>query len=253
MSKFELHGKTAIVTGGAGGIGTCIAMAYAEAGANVVVASRTQANLDKVAAAIKALGRESLAIATDVCVPEQVDAMVKQVLDTFGRVDILVNNAGGGVPVKAEELTLKVWNDQMTLNLTSAVICTMAVVKPMIAQKSGKIINISSVAGVRFSPGMAPYAAAKAGLISLAKSLAPAWAEHNITVNTLAPGLTATEGIRRWKGALPPEKNADGTPVPPLHTCPDPEHVADLALFLASPASDRITGELMVIRHSREL
>ncbi len=116
MSTFELQDKVAIVTGGSGtahGIGRCIALEYARAGANVVVASRNQEILDKVAAEIKALGRESLAIATDVCILQQVDNMVKQTVDRFGRVDILVNNVGGSSFSKVEDVTPGVWNDHM--------------------------------------------------------------------------------------------------------------------------------------------
>ena len=252
MTRFELKDKVAIVTGGAGGIGTCITRAFTEAGAKVVIASRNQANLDKLAAELNAAGGDVLAVATDVCDPAQVDNLVKQTIDRFGRIDILVNNVGGGAPVKAEDLTLDIWNSQIALNLTSVVICTMAVIKGMIAQEGGKIINISSVAGVRQSPGLAPYAAAKAGVINLTKSWAISWAPHNINVNVVAPGLTATEGIKKWRG-LPPDTDADGNPLPPLTLHPDPENTADLVLFLASPASDRITGETMLIRHFYEL
>ena len=248
MSKFELENKIAIVTGGAGGIGSCIAMEYAKAGASVVVASRNQRNLNKVAAEIKALGMESLAIATDVCVPEQVDKMVKRTVDTFGRVDILVNNAGGALSMKrVEELSFEEWNATIALNLTGTLLCSVAAGKVMIERKSGKIINISSVAGIKGSPSMAHYGAAKAGVINLTVCLASGWAQHNINVNCIAPGLTATEGIRRW-GVLPPDKNEDGTLVPPLLFPHDPENVADLAVFLASAASDHISGELIPIR-----
>ncbi len=247
MSKFELQNKVAIITGGAGGIGQCIALEYARAGANVVVASRNQKNLDKVAAEIKALGRESLAVATDVTVPEQVDNMVEKTLEKFGSLDIMVNNAGGGFSVKAEEISPKVWNDQIALNLTSALLGSVAAGKVMIKQKSGKIINIASTAGIKGDPGMIPYGVAKAGIISLSSSLAAAWAEHNINVNCLAPGLTATEGIKNW-GVVSSDYFDDNSPIPRLHRPPGPENVANLALFLASPASDYITGELLIVR-----
>jgi len=248
MSRFELQDKIAIVTGGAGGIGTCIAMEYAKAGASVVVASRNQRNLNKVAAEIKALGTESLAIATDVCVPEQVDEMVKRTVDTFGRVDILVNNAGGALSMKrVEELSFEEWNATIALNLTGTFLCSVAAGKIMIERKSGKIVNISSVAGIKGSPSMAHYGAAKAGVINLTVCLASGWAQHNINVNCIAPGLTATEQIRRW-GVLPLDKNEDGTSVPPLLFPHGPENVADLAVFLASAASDHISGELIPIR-----
>ena len=248
MSIFELQGKVAIVTGGAGGIGSSIAMEYAKAGANVVVASRNREKLDKVAAEIKALGRESLAIATDVTVPEQVDNMVEQTVDRFGRVDIMVSCAGGALHMKKpEELTPDEWNAGIALNLTGTFLCDIAAGKVMMEQKSGKIINISSTAGINLNPTMIHYAAAKAGVISLTKSLAMVWAQHNINVNCIAPGFTATEAIRRM-GVGPPEKKGGGTPIPQLLRIPDPENVADLAIFLASAASDHITGELMVIR-----
>ncbi|HEY90718.1 MAG TPA: glucose 1-dehydrogenase [Dehalococcoidia bacterium] len=248
MSVFELQDKIAIVTGGAGGIGSSIAMEYARAGANVVVASRNQEKLDKVAAEIRALGRESLAIATDVSVPEQVDNLVKQTVDRFGRLDIMVSCAGGALHIKKpEELTPDEWNAGIALNLTGTFLCDIAAGKVMMEQKSGKIINISSTAGINLNPSMIHYAAAKAGVISLTKSLALVWAQHNINVNCVAPGFTATEGIRRM-GMVPPDKKKDGTPIPPLLRIPEPENIADLAVFLASAASDHITGELFVIR-----
>jgi gluconate 5-dehydrogenase len=250
MSKLELKDKVALITGGAGGIGKCIAKAYAEAGAKVVVAGRTQKNLDRVASEIRALGREALAVATDVTVPEQVDNMVKQTVDKFGRLDIMVNNAGRGQnPTKPEELSYQDWNEIIALNLTGVFLGSTAAARVMIEQKSGKIINIASTAGIKGDPGMVHYSAAKAGVIILSRNLADAWAEHNINVNCIAPGLTATEGIKNW-GILPPETFDPDSPTPRLHRPPDPENVADLALFLASSASDLITGELMVIRGS---
>jgi NAD(P)-dependent dehydrogenase (short-subunit alcohol dehydrogenase family) len=253
MSKFELQDKVAIVTGGAGGIGSAIALAYAEAGAHVVVASRKQGNLDKVATRITSLGRESLAIATDVTVPEQVDNMVKQTVDKFGRVDIMANNAGGALHIKkAEELSPDEWNAGIALNLTSVFLCCVAAGKVMMQQKSGKIINISSVAGIKKSPSFPHYGAAKAGVINLTKTLASGWGQHNIHVNCIAPGLTATEGVKRM-GWLPPDKDEDGNPVPPLQLAHSPEHVANLAVFLAAEASDHLTGEVIPIRPLLEL
>lgn len=251
MGKLELKDKVAIVTGGAGGIGTCIVRSFNEAGAKVVIASRNQENIDKLAAEINSAGGQALAIATDVCDRAQVENMVKQTVDKFGRVDILVNNAGGGAAAKAED-TLDVWDSQIALNLTSVVNCSMAVIKGMIAQKSGKIINISSVAGVRKSPGLASYAAAKAAVNSLTKNWASSWAPYNININCVAPGLTATEGIKKWR-ALPDENDEQGNPKPPLTLHPKPEDTAELVLFLAAPESDRITGETMLIRHFAEL
>jgi NAD(P)-dependent dehydrogenase (short-subunit alcohol dehydrogenase family) len=242
-----LDGKVALITGGSSGIGKSIALTYAEAGANVVVASRKQENLDKVAVEIKALGRESLAIATDVRKPEQVDNMVKQTVDYFGRLDIMINNAGRGIPTQPLEISIKEWNHVITLNLTSVFYGCIAAGKVMIEQKQGKIINIASTAGILGSTDWIHYSVAKAGVIMLTNNLAASWAEHNINVNCIAPGFTTTEIIKEW-GILPPDKNEDGTPVPRLLRPPVPKNIADLALFLASSASDQITGELLIIR-----
>jgi len=243
-----LDGKLAIITGGSSGIGKSIALTYAEAGANVVIASRTQKYIDRTAEEIKALGRESLAIATDVCIPGQIDNMVKQTVDSFGRIDIMINNAGRGIPTQPTDISVKEWNEIIDLNLTGVFLGCIAAGKVMIEQKHGKIINISSTAGAFGSPGMIHYSVAKAGVIMLTKNLAASWAEHNINVNCIAPGLTATRKVIKW-GVLPPDKNEDGTPIPRLLRPLVPKSVAELALFLASPASDQITGELHIIRN----
>lgn len=246
MSIFELQDKIAIVTGASRGIGASIALEYAKAGATVVVASRNQDDLDKVAAEIKSLGRECLVIVTDVCQTEQVDNLVKQTVDKFGRIDILVNNAGGALSIKkAESVSEEEWTATVTLNLTGTFLCATAVGRVMIEQKDGKIINISSVAGNRAYPNIPHYGAAKAAVISLTKSLALGWAIHNIHVNCIAPGLISTEVIKSL-GVLPSDKLADGTPLPPVLIAAKPENVAYLAVFLASAASDHISGETIV-------
>lgn len=248
MSKFTLEDKVAIVTGGAGGIGTHIAMTYAKAGASVVVASRNKENLDKVVAEIESEGGKAHAIATDITDQEQVENMVKETVDTFGRVDILVNNAGswgkGGAPT---DLSLEHWNEIINVCLTGSFLCAIAAGKEMIKQQSGKIINISSTAGTKGNPGALHYSAAKAGVLSLSNNLSFLWAKHNICVNAILPGLIATQMLKDYN-VIPPDTDKDGNPVPRLELPPDPEEVADLALFLASEASDGITGEQIPIR-----
>ena len=172
--------------------------------------------------------------------------MVKQTVDRFGQLDIMVNNAGGALFIKPpEKLSPDEWNAGIALNLSSVFLCSVAAGKVMMAQKSGKIINIASVAGIKDSASFVHYGAAKAAVINLTKSLASCWGQYNININCIAPGLTATEGVAAW---LPPDKRDDGTLVPPLQLPPDPEHVAHLAVFLASEASERISGELIPIR-----
>jgi NAD(P)-dependent dehydrogenase (short-subunit alcohol dehydrogenase family) len=222
--------------------------AFADAGANVVVASRNEENIRRVADAINAKGQSALAITVDITDTDQVDAMIAAAVDTFGALDIIVNNAGRwGRSHKAEETPLDEWRDVIEQNLTGMFIPCIAAGKQMIAQGSGKIINISSTAGSKGNPGQLHYSAAKAGVLSLTNNLAYMWAKHNINVNCILPGLIATDELKGF-GIIPPSEDKDGNPIPRLELTPNPEDVADLALFLASPASDALTGEQYPIR-----
>lgn len=248
MSRFDLTGKVAIVTGGGSGIGKAISLAYANAGADVVVAARGMERLEAAADEIRALGRRALAVQTDVTEPDQVDALIERTTAEMGQIDIMVANSGGGGSPKLTDITRDDWEKQMRLNLSSAFLCDMAAGKAMLAQGTGgRIINISSTAGINLNPGLPAYAAAKAGMISFTKSLAVSWAGDGINVNCIAPGFTATEGIRK-AGYVPPDTRKDGTKVPPLLMPNEPEHMANVAVFLASPASSHVTGEVMVVR-----
>jgi len=248
MSSFNLEGKTAIITGGAGGLGRSMVATFAAAGANVVVASRNQDNINKVADTIKQKGQSALAIAVDISNTEQVDDLIEQTVAAFGSVDIIVNNAGRwGKSHKAEDTPLDEWRDVVEQNLTGVFIPCLAAGKQMIKQGSGKIINISSTAGSKGNPGQLHYSAAKAGVISLTNNLAFMWAPHNINVNCILPGLTATDELKGY-GIIPTSPDKEGKLVPRLNLPPEPEDVANLALFLASPASDALTGELYPIR-----
>lgn len=244
-SPFDLKDKVAIVTGGGTGIGRSIAIEFARVGADVVVASRNLENLEKVAAEIMSLGRRALAIATDVRKPEDVDTMVKRTLEEFSRVDILVNNAGAGFNCPLEDMSPGAWDVIMNIDLRGVFLCSRAAGKVMIQQKKGKIINISSIAGVYGSPMMAHYGAAKAGVINFTKSLAGEWAKHNINVNCIAPGPILTEGYQILReagglGDLPPGRNA-------LNRWGRPEEIAYATIFLASEASSFVTGETICV------
>ena len=246
MPKFELMGKIAIVTGGGRGIGKGIALEFAKAGANIVIASRNRENLEKVAAEIRDIGRESLVVPTDVCIQEQVENMVKQTIDRFGRIDILVTNSGVGDALrmsKMEELSPEAWRATIDINLTGTFICSTAVGKVMIEQKKGKIVNIASVVGLYANPTLSDYSASKAGVINLTRSLALAWAQHNINVNGIAPGAIYTEKHHQNTKTA----NDDGTPIPRLLLPGNTGDVANLALFLASEESDHISGETIGI------
>ena len=190
---FDLKGRVAIVTGGNGGIGLGMARGLAGAGASVVVAAR---NAERSKAAVRELGKlgaEALAVEVDVSDEAAVARLVQATLDRFGRIDILVNNAGTNLRKPLHEYSLAEWHHVMNTNLTSAFTLTQAALKPMIRQRSGRIICISSVVGQSGNPGQANYAASKAGLIGFAKSVALEVASRNITVNVVAPGMIATE------------------------------------------------------------
>ena len=248
MSDYELKNKVAIVTGGAGGIGTHISREFARAGAAVVVASRNQARIDGVVAKITDCGGRALAVATDITVPEQVDGLIARTVSAFGRLDVMVNNAGGGARMRQpEETSYQDWVRLIDFNLTGTFLCCIAAGKRMIEQRSGNIINISSTAGTKGNPYMLHYSAAKAGMISLTNNLAYMWARHNINVNCIAPGLIATDAMKRH-GAIPADTRDDGSPVPHLELPPGPEDVAKMARFLASDAARAITGELVPVR-----
>jgi 3-oxoacyl-[acyl-carrier protein] reductase len=247
-SVFELKNKVAIVTGGGTGIGASIAREFAKAGAKVTVASRKVENLEKVAAEIKALGGEALVVQMDVRVPEQVNECVKKTVEKFGRLDIMVNNAGAGFPVKVEELSPNGWDVIMNIDLKGVFLCSQAAARAFIPQKSGKIVNIASVAGLNGSPRMAHYGAAKAGVINLTRSCAAEWAQYNINVNCIAPGMIETEGVRAQAILTAPRPGEQPQETPHLRLPGKVEDVAYLALFLASEASQHISGETYAIR-----
>lgn len=247
MSEFDITGKVAIITGGGTGIGRGIALEFAKAGATVVIGSRKQENLDTVAGEIKALGGQCLAIATDIRVPEQVDNLVKQTVDKFGRIDILVNNAGASFMCPLEDMTPNGWDTIININLKGTFLCCRAAGKVMIEQKKGKIINIASTAGVNGSARMAHYGAAKAGVINFTKSLAMEWAQHNINVNCIAPGLIETEGVKAQMH-LNPEAIEEQKKRVLLDRPGQPNDIAYTAIFFASEASNFLTGETIVVR-----
>lgn len=245
-SPFELKDQVAIVTGGGTGIGRAIAVEFARVGADVVVASRKRENLEKVANEVKELGRRSLAIATDVRRPDDVENMAQTTMREFGRIDILVNNAGASFVCPVEDMTPGGWDLIIGIDLKGVYLCCRSVGPVMMQHKRGRIVNISSIAGVRGWPLMAHYGAAKAGVINFTKSLASEWAKHNILVNCIAPGLVLT-GI--YQGLSP---EGDGSvDLPPRTNALDrwgrPEEIAYAAVFLASDASSYVTGETICV------
>ena len=240
----QLKGKTAVVTGGSRGIGRAIALELASCGANVVVNyTRNSKAADEVVAEIEAMGSSGMAVKADVSIASEVENLVNEVLKTFGSIDILVNNAGITRDNLIIRMTEKEFDEVINTNLKGAFICTKAVSRVMIKQKSGKIINVSSVVGIVGNAGQSNYAAAKAGLIGFTKSMAKELAKRGINVNAVAPGFIQTD----MTSVLPDNVKEEFLKSIPLMRIGKPEDIANTVLFLASEYSDYITGQVINI------
>jgi len=246
---FSLKGKVALVTGGSRGIGENIALALAEAGADVIVSSRNRRppELEKVAEKIQKLGRKSLAVPANVGKREDVQNLVQKSLQEFGRVDILVNNAGGNPVIKPFiELEDESFDKVLEINLKGAFMLSKAVAKQMIKQGGGRIINVTSIGGVRpGADGLGAYCTSKAALNMMTQVMARELAQYNILVNAIAPGSIKTEMSRaNWSD---PERAKRRVEDIELKRFGDPQEIAGLALYLASPASSFMTGEIICV------
>ena len=240
---FELHGRVAIVTGAGRGIGRSISLALARAGALVVPTDALVWDACSTDIEITGAGREDEAAIMNVTDPKGVEATVNAVLAKHGRIDILVNNAG----ITRDQLLMRMkredWDKVLEVNLTGTFICTQAVLRPMMKQRSGRIISISSVVGQMGNAGQANYAASKAAVIGFSKSLAREVASRNITVNVVAPGLIDTDMTR----ALPPDVQAEWVSKVPLGRFGSAEDVATAVCFLASDDASYITGQVLAV------
>lgn len=246
LSRFSLEDKVALVTGGGRGIGRAIALGLADAGAKVVVAARTLSEIENTASAIQKKGSAALAVQADVREAAQVEKIIAATLNKFNRLDILVNNAGGGFVRPALDHTETTFDVIIRENLKSMFLCSQAAARLMIKQGKGTIISNSSMAGIKPAAGLAIYAASKAGIISLTKTLAAELAPHNIRVNCVAPGFIETHGIELMENGMPDIMKERLNEVP-LGRFGRPEDVAGTVIFLASDASSYITGETIQI------
>jgi 3-oxoacyl-[acyl-carrier protein] reductase len=239
----KLKDKVALVTGGARGIGAAIAMNFAREGADIVVADVNLEIAQKTASDIEALGRKALALEMDVTDFAKVEEGINKILDKFGKVDILVNNAG----ITKDNLILRMsqaeWDAVINVNLKGTFNCIKAVSKPMVKQRSGKIISIASIIGLMGNFGQANYAASKAGIIALTKTVAKELASRNINANAVAPGFIQTDMTAKLSEDVK-KKMMEAIPLSKLGT---PEDVANVCLFLASEESNYITGQTITV------
>ena len=239
----QLASQVAIVTGGARGIGREIALRYAREGADVALFDVNEQALGATVKELEALGRRAMGLLVDVTNAGAVDEAVAKVLDKLGRIDILVNNAGitqDGLVVRMDEAQ---WDRVLDINLKGTFLCTRAVSKVMLKARTGRIVSIASIIGLIGNAGQANYAASKAGVIGLTKSVAKELASRGIRVNAIAPGFIKTEMTDR----LPDDVKQKLAAQIPMHTLGEPRDVADAALFLVSEASRYITGQVIVV------
>ncbi|MGN4126235.1 3-oxoacyl-[acyl-carrier-protein] reductase [Lysinibacillus sphaericus] len=240
----KLEGKVAVVTGASRGIGRAIALKLAEEGAKIVVNySGSQAKAEEVVTFIQANGGEAIAVQASVSKSEEVTALMDAAVKTFGSLDILVNNAG----ITRDNLLMRMkedeWDDVLDTNLKGVFLCTKAVTRQMMKQRTGRIINISSIVGVAGNAGQANYVAAKAGVIGLTKTTAKELASRNILVNAIAPGFIETE----MTDQLPEELKQGMLTQIPLAKLGRPEDIAKAVVFLASDDANYMTGQTLHI------
>ncbi len=241
MKHFELTDRVAIVTGGNGGIGLGMARGLAQAGAAIVVAGRNRAKSAEAVRELEGLGAKAAAVECDVGQEASCRAMVDAALDRFGRLDILVNNAGINIRKQPETYSLAEWHTVLETNLTGAFLCCQAAYPAMLRAGGGKIINIGSMMSIFGASFTAPYAASKGGIVQLSRALATAWAKDNIQVNAVLPGWIDTELTRRGREQVPGlhDRVVARTPAGDWG---QPDDFAGIAVFLAAPASDFVTG-----------
>jgi len=247
LDDFLLSGKVALITGGRRGIGRMIALAFADAGADVAVCDIAVEDgaLSAVVKEIERLGRRALAIRTDTSCKADVNSMVKSVIDTFGHIDILVNNAGVNDPKGLLDLSEEEWDRVMDVNLKGYFLCAQAVAKEMVKRKQGNIINMASQLAFRTIPEESVYSIAKAGVVKLTRLLARELGSHNIRTNAIAPGMVRTEFNRQnWTNKAFMERAVASVP---LGRIAEVDDLKGAAIFLASDASRHMNGQTLVI------
>ncbi|MGB9804601.1 SDR family NAD(P)-dependent oxidoreductase [Desulfofundulus sp.] len=245
LPTFSLNGKVALVTGSTKGIGYGIALALAQAGADLVIVSRNQADCDRVAGEVRGTGRRAIGVATDVTQNDQVQSLVERTMAEYGRIDILVNNAGTAITKRAEDLTEADFDRVVALDQRAVFFVAQAVGRQMIRQGGGRIINVASILGLVGERQVLPYCVAKGGVIQMTRALALEWAKYNINVNALCPGYVITPmneaDLKNEKIYNHLIKNI------PMRRLGQVEDMVGAVVFLASDAASYMTGQCLVI------
>ncbi len=245
QDRFALTGRKALITGASKGIGHEMAQVFADAGADIVAVARDAGGLEDVAARVRAAGRRCLPLRAELADPDDCRRVAREALAEWGTIDILVNNAAVALIEPALDVPVDHWDRTMAVNLRAPFLLAQALAPAMIAQRWGKIINISSQTGVIAFDDHAAYAASKGGLNALTISLCAEWARFNVQVNAICPTVVMTPmGARTWG---PEEKSGPVLARTPARRFGEPVEVADMALYLASPASGLVNGAVMMI------
>jgi 3-oxoacyl-[acyl-carrier protein] reductase len=242
----RLEGKAAVVTGGGRGIGRAISLAFAKEGADVIVNYATKDQpAQEVVEMIKKMGRKAVAVKGNVAMKADAERIIKSAVDHFGKIDILVNNAGVSKPNMLYRMSDEQWNEVIDIHLKGPFLCIQAASKYMMEQKSGKIINVTSAAGIAGTKGQINYSSAKGGIIALTKSAARELAGYGITVNVISPGYVSTEMTEKIRTEPKLKEIYTGRIL--LGRFSEPEEVAPTFVFLASDEANYITGQLICV------
>ena len=249
LDRFRLEGSRAFITGGSRGFGRVIALAMADAGADVVLTARDPSSLESTAAEVRERGRKAWAFPADIADPKACEALCQRVIAEVGDIDILVNNVGGrNLDIAIEDTDLETWQRFVDLNLTHCFLCTKIVGGAMLPRGGGRVINIASVSGLIANRGVGGrhYETAKAAVIQFTRATAADWAPRGVNVNAICPGLFMTEPNRTWAESHPEVIRTFVSAIP-MGRAGDPEEIGPLAVYLASPAASYVTGAAFVI------
>jgi NAD(P)-dependent dehydrogenase (short-subunit alcohol dehydrogenase family) len=247
LEKLTLENKTAVITGAGRGLGKHIATALAEAGANVVLVARTRVEIEALAVKIQGLGRNAIAIPTDVTKMGEVKKMAEKAIREFTKIDILVNNAGTHIEADFLDCTEEEWRRLINVNIEAVFICTQAIGRYMTEQKSGKVINLCSMNAVRPRPKGVVYDSTKGAILTFTKALAREWARYGINVNAIGPGYFLTPLMQSLMDRDGVDEKTLAKKAIPLGRLGRPDELEPLVVYLASSASDFMTGECIYI------